>query len=251
MKLVGLPSSFVGLVMVLATIAIVPSTVSAAESGTKVIPSGGYFVYEFSYSGTTHLSYQVTVNSGPNVDVIVTDEVGYAQYVGVASTVQYSVTYSKLNTRSASFDNDIEGGHYYLIVDNSVQGSARPNGQSATVTYSFDAQPAGLLTPWTLLLLGIALLMVGIVVVTVVVVKAYRRPKRLPMEPQYPYNAPQTAASAPPSVPPPMETISREPLQRAFCPYCGGRVEASWNACPSCGVKLAQDEQLSSIGKTY
>ena len=142
-------SIFVVLIMLLITTgpALIADTASASQSGTDTIPSGGAKIYEFEYSGTISLTYNVKVLSGPNVDVIVTDSTGMDQYYERKPVISYISSFSALNTREASFSNNIDGGHYYIIIDNSNLGYATPGGQSVTLSYSFDPQPATLPNP--------------------------------------------------------------------------------------------------------
>ncbi len=210
--------------------ALIADTASAAQSGTDTIPSGGAKIYEFEYSGTISLKYSVKVLSGPEVDVIVTDQAGMDQYTDPFKMMTYIASYSKLATRDASFSNNINGGHYYIIIDNSERGVANPNGQPVKVSYSFDSKAASLPKPitnptsgnsfdWSSLL--IIVIAVGAVLLGVLFVVGITRSKPNTPAPRR-WRAPQQQVA--PTV--------------LVCPYCSTGIRPGAKFCERCGNRL-------------
>lgn len=155
------------------------------------------------------MSYHVKVVSGPNVDVILTDETGYAQFKSLWSlSVWYFPEASRLNTRDATTSGNLGDGHYYLIVDNSMFATAQPNGQTAIVSVTFSTSPGPLLV-----LLAIIGLFVMIAILWALI--HYIRKTSKKMDDRYGRN-------------------------EWMCPRCSWKGFAGQSACPRCGFTVPQ-----------
>lgn len=197
------------LLVVLSLLTISFGTVSAAPTKTITIQPGQYYVIEFDSFFQTSMSYHVKVISGPNVDVIVTDETGYGQFKSLWSlNVWYYPEASRLNTRDATVSGNLGDGHYYLIVDNSMFATAQPNGQSVIVSVTFSASPGPLLV-----LLAIIGLFVIILILWALI--RYVRKTSKKMDDRYGRN-------------------------EWICPRCSWRGLAGYTACPRCGYTVSR-----------
>lgn len=138
---------------------------ASAIQTTETIPANGYTAIPFSSSQTIHVVYDISVISGPNIDIILTDSSGFDAYrAGGSSSIPYLITASNLNTRHGAYEGSIPSGSYYLIIDNSIQGTAQPNGQAVTVSYSVQATSGEI----PLIILIVALVLVPVVLVIIV-----------------------------------------------------------------------------------
>lgn len=142
------------ILMALTILTIIPGITSAAQTKTITIQPGQAYIIEFDSFIQTSLSYQVRVIDGPNVDVILTDETGYAQYNNMAAYARYYPEASSLDVRYASLSDNLQGGHYYFIIDNTMMATAQPNGQSATVSITFSTLPGPLVVILAMVLVG-------------------------------------------------------------------------------------------------
>jgi len=120
----------------MASVPLIGELVDASAPQTMYIAPNGYLVLQISGGSVALASYDVTVVSGPNIDVILTDEAGYVDYMnGGLLPASYSLQGTFLDTRHAAYYGNIADGVNYLIVDNTFQGSAQPNGQTVRVAY--------------------------------------------------------------------------------------------------------------------
>ncbi|HHT76013.1 MAG TPA: hypothetical protein GXZ80_08215 [Euryarchaeota archaeon] len=202
---------------ILAAPIVVADTASASSPVTVTIQPGQALFLEFDSVWQTKLSYDVEVISGPNIDVIVTDERGYESYFNPFSTLWYYPEASYLNTRSASVTTNVQGGQYYLIIDNSMAGRATPDGQPVTVRYSLETSPGPL--P---ILLATIIAAVAIILIIYAIRYAIRRSKRRDEIPPFPAPAPAR-----------------------LCSKCNSPLKSWYNACPRCGDVIRPPEGSS------
>lgn len=162
-------------IIFLIIIVTIPIDVSADRiSEVVTIQPGEYETYEFKYSSRIWLTYDVEVLSGPNIDVIITNEEGLKQIQDPFLKMSYISSYSKLDTRHARFSDRIESGHYFIIIDNSNIGNAKPNDQPVEVLYSINTKRADFLNPfaslntidWAKILILAVLIIITIAVIT-------------------------------------------------------------------------------------
>ncbi len=184
-------------------------TVSAAPTKTITIEPGQYYVIGFEPFVQATMSYHVKVISGPNVDVILTDETGYGQFKSLWSlNIRYYPEVSRLNTRDASYSSNMGAEPYYLIIDNSMAATAQPNGQSATVSVTFSTSPGPMLVLLAIIGLFLLVIILGAII-------HYVRKTSKKKEDGYRRN-------------------------EWICPRCSWRVLAGYTACPRCGYTIPQ-----------
>jgi len=206
-------SIFAVLILLMLTITppFIADAASAASSRTVTIQSGQALFLEFNSFIQTRFSYEVKVISGPNIDVIFTDDRGYESYNNPFASLWYYPDVSRLNTRSVSVSDDIQGGHFYIIIDNSMRGTADSNGQAVTVSYSFSTSPGPLL----MILYGV----IAALIIGVIIWYAFRWSRKrwdekhaTPIRPAAPWTAGEVVIA---------------------CPQCGSPLEPWYNACLS------------------
>lgn len=167
-------------------------TVTPPNSQVITIANDDFEPFRVTISTSWSLVLGITVTSGGSIDVYVTQQAGYDDYISpTATTFSYMVAYTDETT--TSYNKTItSSGLHYVIVDN------------AAVTVS-GAQPAGPVTVSLFFgtstgsfLLGLAILAIVVILVIVVVVLVRRKRKAAAVPP--PAGAPP---AWPPQTPPP------------------------------------------------
>jgi hypothetical protein len=128
-----------------AAVAAIAGCTARAGGGPAVetrveVSEDGYAQFPFETDEPATLSYEVAVEEGPLIDVLLVHERdGRDLFVG--ESVAYIGAGSALSVREASVEYDLDPGGYLLVVDNSPGGRARPPGgyrnDRATVTISY------------------------------------------------------------------------------------------------------------------
>ena len=240
----------------LASIQLIGEQVEAATPHTENIALNGYLALQISGSSTIPSFYDVLVVSGPNIDVILTDEAGYVDYRnGELESVSYSVLGTYLDTRHASYYGNMANGTHYLIIDNTLQGTAQPNGQIVRITYSSGTINAGI-QPGSnqsisingiLLIGGLILLLAIAAIITLLVISKSLKMKQFPLlfnnrhEHDLADRAPSIRAFSDHQTPhriylqtkPAVRPILVHAIGR--CPTCNGIVANDWMQCSKCG----------------
>jgi hypothetical protein len=105
--------ALVGVILLLIVLAVGPAS---ADSGEMSILAGTQKVWELDVDDHFHLTYEVEVISGPNVNVLLLSDDAYAEYQRGAN---YPIITegTNMNASSVSSDIDLEQGRYYLVVD--------------------------------------------------------------------------------------------------------------------------------------
>ncbi|MFB6176712.1 MAG: hypothetical protein ABEI99_06135 [Halobaculum sp.] len=101
-----------------------------------------YQYYEFDYSKSVVLNYQVEVQQDVPIDVILTDETNF-RYFEDGSEWEYFTDGSDLETLSTSQEVNLSSETtYYLIIDNTSEGGAAPptNFDNDRLVVDFSAQ---------------------------------------------------------------------------------------------------------------
>jgi hypothetical protein len=239
----------------LASMPLICEQVKAATPQTIDIAPNGYLVLQISGSSAIPSFYDVLVINGPNVDVILTDETGYVDYRnGELGSVSYSVLGTYLDTRHASYYGNLANGTHYLIIDNTFQGTAQPNGQIVRITYSSGAINAGILTGsgqsisinGILLIGGLILLLAIAAIITLMVISRSLKMKQIPLlfnrhERDLVDRAPSIRAFSDHQKPhriylqtkPAVRPILVHAIGR--CPTCNGIIANDWTQCSKCG----------------
>ena len=217
-RLTGVFSSKLVAVLFIAFIcaSVFPTTAADSDSGTETILSGHYMALPIDTSAVIQISYSIQVVSGPNIDVILTDGSGYSQYTSNSLSFQYLPQGSRLNTRSASANVEVDTGRWYLIIDNTNAGSAVPSGQSVIVDYGVSTSLAGISTgDGSYISIGAVIAIVAtLVIIVIVIVVAYLVSKK-------------------------RRTKSIQPIQYpTICPGCGRPAGPGAAFCEGCGRRL-------------
>ena len=227
----------------------------AASPQTAYIDPNGCLVLQISGSSVSLASYDVTVVSGPNVDVILTDAAGYVDYMnGVLEPSSYSLQGTFLDTRHAAYYGDMAEGINYLIVDNTVQGSAQPNGQTVQITYYARAIIPGVQSSSASvsiddILLGAGLILLfamAVIAILLTVSKSLKmKQSRLPFYDRHESDPLHLESSS--------QFLSRDQKPRRIylqsknvvqpilvhaigrCPSCNGIIAKEWQQCSKCG----------------
>ncbi len=152
------------------------SQTSRAETiaGEAFIQEGSFKAFKLVYNSTGTLSYDISTVSGPWIDIFILNDEDYPNYVS-GSRPQYRWDGCAFKVPSARDSNImLVTGTYYLVIDNTELGGARPSYWSdgnVTVRYIIekeyqDPRDAGLLCFWfwiTLLgLIGVVFLVLFI-----------------------------------------------------------------------------------------
>jgi hypothetical protein len=239
----------------LASISMIGEQVEAATPQTEDIAPNGYLALQISGSSAMHSFYDVLVVSGPNIDVILTDEVGYVEYKnGGLGSVSYSVLGTYLDTRHASYYGNMANGTHYLIIDNTLQGTAQPNGQTVRVTYSSGTINAGIQTGsgqsisinGLLLIGGLILLLAIAAIITLVVISKSLKMKQFPLlfNNRHEHDLADRASSIrafSDHQKPHRIYLQTKPAVRPIlihaigrCPTCNGIIANEWTQCTKC-----------------
>lgn len=240
----------------LASTLLIGEQVEATTPQTIDIAPNGYLALQISGSSAIHSFYDVLVVSGPNIDVILTDEAGYVEYKnGGLESVPYSVLGTYLDTRHAAYYGNMTNGTHYLIIDNTLQGTAQPNGQIVQITFSSGTFNAGIQTgsdrsisiTGILLIGGLILLLAIAVIITLVVISRSLKMKQFPLlfnnrhEHDLADRAPSIRAFSD-SQKPYRIYLQTKPAVRPIlvhaigrCPTCNGIIANDWMQCSKCG----------------
>lgn len=239
----------------LASMPLIGEQVEAATPQTKDIAPNGYLVLQISSSHAVPSSYDVSVVSGPNIDVILTDEAGYVEYInGGLESAPYSVLGTYLDTRHAAYYGNMANGTHYLIIDNTFQGTAQPNGQTVRVTYSAGTVNAGSQTSSNSSIMingilpigGLILLFAIAAIFALVVIRKSSKMKQfsLPFYYRHDHDPSQQTSSIrafsghqkPHRVYLQAKTAVRPILVLAIgrCPMCNGIIANEWTQCTKC-----------------
>lgn len=149
---------------------------ASSTSGAQSINENKYWTVSISISGNGYLSYTIEVTSGPNVDIILFNETNYAQY-SAGEQPQYLVGGSELDISYVEKrDVALSNGTYYLVVDNTDFGSARPpmNGDPAIINYNIEYFS----TSKEISNFFVGLLCIVVITVIVIIVVSQRRQKK-------------------------------------------------------------------------
>jgi hypothetical protein len=245
--------SFILTIIILAILSmistyVIPNVSADGESGNITIESGHYMALPITANMVLKISYQIDVISGPNIDVILTDQTGYQAFNSLFSNVQYLVAGTRLNTAHASASTTVDVGTWYPIIDNSMAGEAQPGGRAATASYDIATSAEGISTGgggyitfegMLMLVLFIGLPLILVVVGWMAWSKKRAKlelEKRRYLEYQQPtaHNVPVytqvPAYNAPPAVP--QEQVN-------FCPGCGRPMPPGATFCEGCGRRLS------------
>jgi hypothetical protein len=240
----------------LASIPLIGEQVEAATPQTIDIAPNGYLALQIPGSSVIPSFYDVLVVHGPNIDVILTDEAGFVDYKnGQLESASYSVLGTYLDTRHASYYGNMENGTHYLIIDNTLQGTAQPNGQTVRVTYSSGTINAGIQTgsnqtisiTGILLIGGLILLLAIAAIITLLVISKRLKMKQLLLlfNNRHEYDLADRAPSIrafSDNQKPHRIYLQTKPAVRPIlihaigrCPTCNGIVANDWMQCSKCG----------------
>ena len=221
----------------MAALPLISEQAEAVSSHSQDIAPNGYLVLQM---------------LGSSDDVILTDETGYIDYMnGGLSNASYSVLGTFLDTRRAAFYGEIGNGTNYLIIDNTFQGSAQPNGQTAQVTYDARSIIVGIQTSseasisisGILFMAGIVILFAIAAFVSLVAIDRMRQ-SRLPFYQRHDRHPsrlqPFTRGSVsqkPHRIYLQANTAVQPILVHAIgrCPNCNGIIANEWTQCTKCG----------------
>ncbi len=223
-----------GIVIMLTCLAIgsTPVTSADTESGTETIASGYYIAFPIEANMALRIEYDITVINGPRTDVILTDQNGYYGYNSLFSSTSYLVDGSRLDTAHAIASITVEEGTWYLIIDNTMMGSAASNGQSVTISYDISTSVAGLslgnggyINIFVVIFLVVLVLFIVVAVAYALTKKGGKRGGAY----KVPVYGPQTYPG-----------IDAGPAQEGvrFCPGCGQRTSPDAAYCERCGRGL-------------
>ena len=102
-------------------------------------------VEEFAFEVDTAvtLEYVARVRSGPNADVVVVDPESLEAWTRVRAASYYSHV-SALDVRDATRTGSLPAGRYFIVIDNTAMGRARPplTGSDDAAAVSFDLEYA-------------------------------------------------------------------------------------------------------------
>jgi hypothetical protein len=222
-------------VSILALVLFTPNVSADSDSGTTTIESGHYLALPITARAVLEIEYQIDVISGPNIDVILTDDEGFQMFNSLFSSTPYLVSGSRLDTAHASVSVEVDKGEWYLIIDNSLAGSAEPWGQAVTISYEVTTSLAGIsLGDGSYLNIEAVTIIVAIVIIVVALVivgllyerseKKKRGAKKIPVHVR------QTV---------PGSSMSSVPKRVNFCPDCGKPVQLGASFCERCGRRLS------------
>jgi hypothetical protein len=117
----------------------------SADSGEKRIESGHFLAWEIEVEAPFTLTYQIVVESGPNVEVYLMTAKEYGRFLGGEDFQSISSG----NGAASSFDETIglDKGRYFLVVDNPFISLSLENESSSSraslVDYDISAVQRG------------------------------------------------------------------------------------------------------------
>ena len=147
------------------------------EGGTENLNAGDYVAWPVTVDSSNYtISVSVNVVSGPSIDVFIFTENQFQNYKSGNNFIYEDG--SKLNVNSASLKwVPPSAGTYYIVIDNSVAGSAQPSGNSVSVDYDLtlyrgvENSSSGSGSTQSICLIPVALLMTLVMMVAVVRIK--------------------------------------------------------------------------------
>ena len=162
-------SILISLLIVLVLVVPPEMTSAAGESGTNTLERGEYQIFPYGYTSYFDLkvSYYVEVTLGPKIDVFVTNEDGYQQFLSSNPEFIHYPDASSLNVYMAEKEATFpENDKYYIIIDNSDRGTDPPS-EGAQVTYRYTIEFNEFSVPTDLCIVGALILFVVFMVLAV------------------------------------------------------------------------------------
>jgi hypothetical protein len=222
-------------VSILALVLFTPNVSADSDSGTKTIESGHYLALPITARAVLEIEYHIDVISGPNIDVILTNDEGFEMFNSLFSNTPYLVEGSRFDIAHASASVEVDEGEWYLIIDNSMAGSAEPWGQAVMISYEVTTSWAGIsLGGGSYLGIEAVTTIVAIVIVVVALAIAgllYEKSKKKERcAHKIPAHVRQTVTES---------SLPSVPEQVKFCPNCGKSVQMGASFCERCGRRLS------------
>jgi hypothetical protein len=117
-----------------------PFFASAAYKGTATVNKNDFWSYKILGSDSTKvkISYTINVINGPAIDVFLFERNDYFEYKDNEPGLEYITEGSRLNITSANVEITVDGGRYYLVVDNTDKGLAIPPMDDLDNSVTFD-----------------------------------------------------------------------------------------------------------------
>lgn len=116
------------------------SRVLASREFVDALEKGVWKAFGLTYDQQGVLTYELTVQTGPAIDVLVIPRDALSAFRNRSSYDVYA-DMSSLDTRSATVDTVVPEGGYVLVLDNTTRGSAAPGDgdeTAASVQFSFQ-----------------------------------------------------------------------------------------------------------------
>jgi hypothetical protein len=197
-----------------------------------------YYPLDMSTGGGT-LNYSIRVTTGHRIDIILFDEDNYEAYSNGEPAI-YIEEGSAFDRYDVFLTTDLEGGDYYLVIDNTDFGVAAPppNQEMGGVEIEFEIDYTYSSNPFNdVNWIAIFLVIIFVVIVTILIIFAIILRK----------DRPKTYQSSQYS--PPQETqhnLLEYPTyypesQHLQCSVCGGNVPFDRDNCPNCGSKVKSE----------
>lgn len=114
------------------------SRVAASREFAGDLEKGVWKGFGLTYDQQGVLSYEVTVESGPNIDVLAIPRDALSAFRNRSSYDLYP-SMSQLATEAATVETAVPEGRYVLILDNTSRGRAQPgDGENTTASVQFS-----------------------------------------------------------------------------------------------------------------
>jgi hypothetical protein len=247
----------VALLVICSLLALMPMVgeAEAVSPQTVDIAPNCYVAIQFSGSSAVPSSYQVTVVSGPNIDVILTNLSGYVEYMnGGSESIPHSFLGTDFDTRYVSYYGDLTNETYCLIIDNTAFGTAQPSGQTVRVTYSYGTGGAGIppssdffASLFGVFLIGGPIILIAIVaIIAWMTIKRGSRMRHSPLSSRWRRNndpadrSLSTQSYFDPQKPHRVYLQAKSPVRPILvhaigrCPNCNGIIADEWAQCTKC-----------------
>ena len=202
------PSKIALFITLLIALSVVVPGTAKAESGTEVISAGKILSWQLDLPAGGHISYDIEVVSGGNIDVYVMKESEYNR-MSNGMSFEYSADGSRQNTKHAVVSMDVPSGDYRLAIVNDELASS-------TVRYDLDGTRSNMGAA----ILGLVFLLVVAVIVVIALVLVWKAIRKKAVGPYPP------AAYAP------------MPVQVWYCHNCGRPIPPDAIVCPYCAQQL-------------
>jgi len=198
------------------------------DAGARNIGPGGYYLIKgFKAQQDAGCTFNVTVNHGPGVDVLLMEKTDYEAYRsgGPFSYLSASIINLPENLSKFSFTNlgDLtEGKEYYAVIDNTDQpiGGASPNGQEVSAFFTFGAGNVQVIFPGIDSMLIVVLVVATVAIILVLAFVLMRR----------------KTSKAPIGPPGAYQTLPHYGTRK--CPQCGNQAPQDHMFCPNCGWRF-------------